>query len=83
MEKIRQHIDDLVLTQAHLLWFATGMLDDIAPLRGDRLSLVLREKIVAEIGEGASCTIARANRHHSIVQSLVIEEESIRIQLEH
>src|SRR4029453_1947573 len=35
MEKIREHIDDLVLTQAHLLWFATGMVDDVGPLRGD------------------------------------------------
>src|SRR5262249_49796480 len=71
MNEIRQYVDDLVLTQAHLLWFAAGMLDDIAPLRGDCLSLVLREKVVPEIGERASRRILPANRHQRIIESLV------------
>ena len=42
MDEIRQDIDDLVLAQAHLLRLAAWVLDDVAPLRGDRFSFVLR-----------------------------------------
>ena len=82
VQEVGQHVDDLVLAQADLLGLAAGMLDDVGPLRGDRLALFLRQEIATELGKRPAVARRAAHRDHRIIEIAIGVEERFRLEHE-